>query len=136
MGRFADSLHLNLIAFTIAKTKCVELRPASSQFQIFGGSWLMPWGWGTGVGRSSSGQFEQVSSDDHQISVAGGRPHVWYWGGGGRSHVRYRRGVDPMSGIQGRWVPMSQYIKGIPPEQNDRQTSVKILPSRSFVRGP
>ena len=35
-------------------------------------------------------KFEQVSSNDHQMSVSGGKSHVWCPGGGrgvGESHV-------------------------------------------------
>ena len=72
----------------------------------------------------------QISNDDPQMSVMGDRSHVWLWGmGGGKSYVWF----------PGEAVTMPQYIMsnhhtGIPsPEQNDRQTCVKTLPSRNFV---
>ena len=61
-------------------------------------------------------KFEQVFSDDHQMSVVGGRSHVWYPG---------------MLGPNASWV----MVTCGPPEQNDRQTPVKTLPSRNFVFG-
>ena len=63
--------------------------------------------------------FGQVSTDDHQMAVVGGLVHVWYLG---------------------RGVPISHCIMGnghmwTLPEQNDRQTPVKTLPSHNFVFG-
>ena len=63
--------------------------------------------------------FEQVSSDDNQMSVAG---------------------VTPGSDVQGVpyhvTFPMMHVMSPTPSsEQNDRQLPVKTLPSRNFIGG-
>ena len=69
--------------------------------------------WGQGEGPQVY-KFEQVSSDDHQMSVVGSRSHVWYPGVLGPN----------ASGVM---------VTCGPPEQNDRQTPVKTLPSCNFI---
>ena len=64
-------------------------------------------------------RIEQVSSDDHQMSIGGG----------------VGEGVGAMSGLVMGYVSNAFWVMVTwwSPDQNDRQTPVKTLPSRNFV---
>ena len=74
-------------------------------------------GWGVGP---QVNKFEQVFSDDHQMSVAGLMSGIW---GRGR--------------VEGYPCPEVSWVMVMwgPPNKNDRQTSAKTLPSCNFVCG-
>ena len=65
-------------------------------------------------------KFEEVFSNDHQMSVGVGRSHIWYPWGGVCTQVKCG-GVGTMRS-NAPWDPPV-----------DRQTPVKTLPSHNFV---
>ena len=87
-------------------------------------------------------KFEQVSSDDHQMPV-GGRSHVSYLGGRGRSHFCFlgRWGSGVMKRGSGRRYPCPNaswvnFTYGPPLNRmTDRRMSKHYLPATSFADG-
>ena len=91
-------------------------------------------------------KFEQVFSDHHQRSLAGGgSPGLMSWGGGGGKVPRSdecpgEKSTYLMSGQGGVsyhvTYPMIHFVfVTYLPKHNERQTPVKKLPSHNFVGG-